>query len=315
MPKRKNKRRRAALDLLVYAATRLVEVLCRIAPPEDSYRFLRWCGDLAFRWDRRHRVRTREHVRRSFPHWPAETVDRVARESLRSLAFLGLEVLSTTRRVSATSWRRYIRLHDLVEPLRLILAGQQAVILLTGHFGNWEIVGYALAALGFPGYAVARPLNNPYLDAYVRGIRSRRGLVILDKKGVTGLLDQILSGSGTVGFLADQDAGRKGIFVDFFGRQASTFKSIALLAIRYEAPVVVGYGRRIGEAFRFEIGVERIVYPAEWAHRDDPVRWVTQQYTSAIERVARRAPEQYLWVHRRWKHRPKGEAPGPDGIA
>jgi KDO2-lipid IV(A) lauroyltransferase len=118
-----------------------------------------------------------------------------------------------------------------------------------------------------------------------------------------------------VSFIADQDAGRKGVFVDFFGRPASTYKSIALLAMQHEAPVVCVYARRLGEQFAFELGAERIIRPEEWRDRDDPLTWITQEYTAAIERTVRRNPEQYLWVHRRWKHRPRGEQPGPDGIA
>jgi KDO2-lipid IV(A) lauroyltransferase len=118
-----------------------------------------------------------------------------------------------------------------------------------------------------------------------------------------------------VAFVADQDAGRKGVFVDFFGRPASTYKSIALMAMQFSAPIVVGYGKRLGEDFRFELGVARVIEPHEWAGRDDPVRWITQEYTRALEETVRAAPEQYLWVHRRWKHRPKGEPQPEDGVA
>jgi len=146
-------------------------------------------------------------------------------------------------------------------------------------------------------------------------MRENTGLRILDKKGATEQVDDILGSGGVVGFIADQDAGRKGLFVDFFGRKASTYKSIALLAMQYEAPVIVGYGHRIDEGFNFDIGIERIIHPNQWADKDDPLEWLTQEYSRELENAVRRYPEQYLWVHRRWKHRPKGEAPGPDGVA
>jgi Kdo2-lipid IVA lauroyltransferase/acyltransferase len=85
--------------------------------------------------------------------------------------------------------------------------------------------------------------------------------------------------------------------------------------MQFECPVVIGYGKRLKERFGFEIGIHRIIRPADWADKDDPARWITQEYTTALEEVIRQAPEQYLWVHRRWKHRPKGQEPGPDGIA
>jgi KDO2-lipid IV(A) lauroyltransferase len=74
-----------------------------------------------------------------------------------------------------------------------------------------------------------------------------------------------------------------------------------------EVPIIVGYARRISDRLRYELGVERIIYPDEWRDREDPLRWITQEYTSAIERFVRRDPEQYLWIHRRWKSRPRGE--------
>ena len=130
------------------------------------------------------------------------------------------------------------------------------------------------------------------------------------KKGAVRAAGQVLSDGDMVGFMPDQNAGSTGMFVNFFGRKASTFKTVALLAISHEVPVVVGYCRRIGSGFRHEVGVERIIRPEEWRGRDDPVRWVTQTFTSAIEEVVRRHPEQYLWVHRRWKTRPPWENPG-----
>ena len=116
--------------------------------------------------------------------------------------------------------------------------------------------------------------------------------------------------------MPDQDMDSiSGVFVDFFSRPASTFKSIALMAMRHQAPIVVGYCRRMSDSFSFEISAEQIIYPHQWADAPDPLRWLTQTYTHALERIVRSDPAQYLWVHRRWKHRPKGEPRPPDGIA
>jgi KDO2-lipid IV(A) lauroyltransferase len=197
----------------------------------------------------------------------------------------------------------------------MLLEHRRPRIYVTGHFGGWEAVGYVMAVLGFPTTAVARPLDNPYVDRYIRDVRQASGLRILDKKGAGELAEELLGGNDSVSFIADQDAGRKGLFVDFFGRPASTFKSIALLAMRHQAPVIVAYGQRLGEDFQFEVGVQRIIWPEDWAGRDDPMRWITQEYTRALEDRIRQAPEQYLWAHRRWKHRPKGEPRPEDGIA
>ena len=85
------------------------------------------------------------------------------------------------------------------------------------------------------------------------------------------------------------------------------YKSIALLAMTNNIPIGIGYSRRIENRFFFEIGVNRIIFPHEWADKDDPIYWVTAEYTKAIEDFIREDPSQYWWLHRRWKHRPKGE--------
>lgn len=121
-----------------------------------------------------------------------------------------------------------------------------------------------------------------------------------------------LEKSGSLALLGDQDAGGSGLFVDFFGRPASTFKSIGLLAMEYEALICVGYARRLASRTstgwpHFELGCEEVIDPRE-CQSGDALREITQRYTSALERVIRRAPEQYFWVHRRWKSVPKTRA-------
>ena len=309
------KPRNQLVDVLQYLALRVFQMFAHMFPVETNYRTARLIGDLLFRFDHRHRDRAIRHLTYSFPDWSEERYAHVARLSMRNMAYLGVEFLFTTRLITLWTWRNHIRLTNLAEGIRLALARKQGLVMLTGHFGNWEIVGYALATLGFPTYSVARRLDNPYLDAYAFGVRERTGQVILDKKGASRIVPDLLEQHEVVGFVADQDAGRKGVFVDFFGRKASTYKTIALMAMRYHAPILVGFGRRVGQGFRFEIGIERIIHPEEWADRDDPMLWITQEYTHALENVIRRDPEQYLWVHRRWKHRPRGEQRPADGVA
>ena len=114
----------------------------------------------------------------------------------------------------------------------------------------------------------------------------------------------MLQSGRVLSMLADQDAGPRGLFVDFFDRPASTHKAIALLAIEHKAPIVVGVARRLGDEFAYEIRCEEIIEPAELSGSNDDVRLLTQRYTSALERLIRLDPSQYLWLHRRWKHQP-----------
>ena len=309
------RQRNKALDYVVYVAARVLAFIDHACPWSARYAVADMVAALVWRLDRTHRRRALQHVRRSFPDWPGKRVEAVAREGLRSMAYMGMEALLTPRLVRDDSWRRFFRLRNMAEAIELMVRRPSGVILVTGHFGNWEVAGYMTAAIGLRTTTVARRIDNPRLDRFILGIRETAGQRMLDKDGASAAAGPILRDRGVLTMVCDQDGGRKGVFVDFFGRKASTHKSIGLLAMEHQAPVCVIYCRRLGRRYAFEVGAERVIHPREWRDRSDPLRWLTQEYTAALERVIRRDPGQYFWVHRRWKNRPPGEAPAPGGIA
>jgi KDO2-lipid IV(A) lauroyltransferase len=306
---KERKERNDWLDWLQYLALRLVAAALHCFPVDTNLRTAKLVGSALYRIDKRHRDRALGNLRRSFPDMSPRRRERMAERSMQQLVMLGIEVLFTTRLIRLDTYSRYVELHNFAETLKLMVRGDRGLIMLTGHYGNWEVLGYVLATLGFPTTSIARPLDNPYISEYVFGVREKTGQKIIAKKGATTEVTEVLDRKGTVGFIADQNAGTKGLFVDFFGRKASTYKSIGLLAMEYEVPVVVGYARRLGDRFRFLVGVQDVIYPEDWKTQDDPLRYITQRYTKGIEDFVRDDPGQYLWVHRRWKTRPKGETP------
>lgn len=259
---------------------------------------------------RDHRNRAETHIRTSFPDFSEAQVRDTALRSMQQLAMLAVEMLLTPRLLTRWTWARHIRLRKLDDAIRVLL-DRRGCIMLTGHYGNWELLGYTLALLGFDIVAVMRPLDNEYLNRFLLDHRERGGLRLLYKKGATQSAHDVIESRGALCFIADQNAGSKGVFVDFFGRKASTYKSIGLLAMEMEVPIICGCARRIGRGFEYEICVDRIIRPHEWRDREGPLQWITQEYSSAMEAAIRVAPEQYLWSHRRWKSRPRGEQPSP----
>ncbi len=302
-------------DWLVYVALRMVAMLLRALPNQTVYAIAGSLGNLAFNLGGRHGRRAVEHLRRSFPHWSQVKLRRTARASLRNLVYLAVETLLTTYTLRTSNWRRYIHFVHVDEGLSTLLRDPRGAILLTGHLGNFEVVGYVLGMIGFPTVALAKRLSNPYLDRYLMGLRETTGQRILDKQGAAAEAPAVLDAGGVVSIIADQDAGRKGVFVDFFGRPASTYKSFGLLAMQHDVPIIVGFGRRVGEQYRFELLIERVIQPEEWAQQDNPLHWISREYHKALEAAVSRYPEQYFWHYRRWKTRPKGELPPEDGIA
>ncbi len=292
-----------------YAALRAYAFLISAFPIRANLVTGRALGDLWWLLSRRHRLLALDHLRAALgDRYDEAALHRIARGSFRHFAQLYLvEMIQTPRLIHEWSWARYVELGDIGPALRELL-GQRGAIMLTGHFGNYELLGYTIARLGVPLVAVMRPLDNPWINSYLMDSREAGGLSLLLKKGASATAGEILDNRGVLCFIADQNAGKKGIFVDFFGRKASTYKSIGLLAMRHRVPILVGYAARIAGRFRYRISVERIIQPEEWEPRDDPLHWITRTYTSAIEAAVRRHPEQYLWIHRRWKTRPREEA-------
>jgi KDO2-lipid IV(A) lauroyltransferase len=193
------------------------------------------------------------------------------------------------------------------------LFSNRPALLATAHFGNWEASGYMIGLTGLKTYAIARVLDNPYLERFLKRLRQGTGQTLVAKKDDFDRLTGVLRAGGKLATLADQDAGPRGLFVDFFGRPASTHKAVALMALEYDAPLVVfGVPRTppppgvpgAVEGMFFTQVTEDVIDPREYAGRPDAVRAITERYTAALERLIRRHPEQYFWLHRRWKTRP-----------
>ena len=296
-----------------FVGLRLWAVVIACFPIEMNLRTARLMGRIWWAVMKRHRDRALDNLRPALGDRYGEAqLRRIARRSFEHFAQLYLvELVLTPRLVTEWSWARHVELVALGPALRELLA-ERGSILLTGHFGNYELLGYTICRLGLPLTAVMRPLDNPLINRYLEGSRAAGGLSLLYKKGVTAIAGEIIDRGGALSFIADQDAGRKGLFVDFFGRKASTYKSIGLLAMQKRVPIIVGYAARVRRGFHYRIAVERIIQPEEWESQTDPLHWITQTFSSALETAIRRWPEQYLWVHRRWKHRPKDEQPRTD---
>lgn len=189
------------------------------------------------------------------------------------------------------------------------------VMMVGGHFGNWEVANSVFGLYGVSMGVIARDLDNPHLHEWFKRFRELTGHRMFSKDGAAEQMLPLLARRGHVGLLCDQDAGPRGLFVDFFGKPASTFKSIALAALEYRALICVGGAIRMPDNFhddhtvgpawsRFELICEDVIDP-ETIDSPDPVGEITRRYTAALERLIRRAPEQYFWVHRRWKSVPQ----------
>jgi KDO2-lipid IV(A) lauroyltransferase len=297
------KPRSPVLDYLAFLVVRLGVCYIQMLTERSSQILISILGWLAYTFDRRHRKVADENLRHAFPGLDATNRSHLVRASFRHLTMVIVEIARLPRMFNRANWHRHIdRISGSVVGA---MTSGRPVLIITGHFGNWEMAGYALGLLGFSTYAVARPLDNPYVERFLRRFRERTGQKLLAKKGESDRMLEILAGGGIIATLADQDAGPRGLFVDFFGRPASTHKGIAILAIRQSALLVVAGVPKVGAPMRYEIRIEDVIDPLDYAGRADAARQITQRYTAALERLIRRHPGQYFWLHRRWKHQPQ----------
>jgi KDO2-lipid IV(A) lauroyltransferase len=241
-----------------------------------------------------------ENLAHALPQLSAAARERLARRMWEHLFLLIWEVAHAPRKIHETNWRQFVRLNDVSPLLRAMISGRPVVI-VTAHFGNFEIGGYGLGILGFPTYSVARPLDNRYLDRFLTRFRSATGQHLIDKHGGSAQIENVLAGGGTMAFLADQYGGEKGCWVEFFGRPASVHKAIALLALQYGTLVAVCTSPRADQPMRFEMNLEAIVDPCAAGSPLGSVAELTQWYTGQLEAAICRRPQQYWWLHRRWK--------------
>ncbi|HWP44291.1 MAG TPA: lysophospholipid acyltransferase family protein, partial [Blastocatellia bacterium] len=185
----------------------------------------------------------------------------------------------------------------------------RGVLLLTGHVGAWELCAFAHGLYGHPLSFLARPLDNPLLNRLINGYREMSGNRTIDKNHSVRPVLETLKRGGDVGLLIDVNVfPDQGVFVDFFGIPACSTTGLAVFALRSDAPVVPGFliwdERLKKHRLRFEPEIPLI----RTGDFKEEVRLNTARYTRVIEEYARRYPDQWLWVHRRWRTRPEGEA-------
>ena len=244
----------------------------------------------------------------AFPEWSDAQRLRTIRQLVKHLGWMAGE-FSQFPRYTRENIEQIVVL-DGFENFAAAQRRGKGVLFLTGHMGAWELAPFAHALYGHPLHFLVRPIDNPRVDALVNRYRCLSGNRPIEKNNSARAVLKILGEASTVGILADQNTSlEEGVFVDFFGVPASTTTGVARLALHTGAAVVPGYifwDTAVGKyRLRFEPAIE-LACTGDTA-RD--IRENTARFTRVIEDYARRYPDQWLWVHRRWKTRPLGEDP------
>jgi len=299
MPKKPRSRVRNTIE---YAFVRGAEFVLRLMPLRMALAMGRGLGWLAHKVDRRHRRVAEENAAWALgldAGAARRFIGRVYRQvGMTAIECVLLPVLLGRRRIEDFTTI------DGAEHLQDALAKGKGLIIVTGHLGNWEFAGLAGAREVGSVLSVARTLDNPMLDRYVRGIREQLGQRIADRRGALRQVVKALRAGGTVAMLIDQNQRAGGVFVPFFGRLASTVPSAASIALKYDVPVVAGYGQREKDGVRHRVHFEPAFDLIRTGDNEADAVANTAMFTAKIEAFVRNDPEQWFWLHSRWRKRP-----------
>ncbi len=289
--------------IIVLCLVKLVSVLTyKLA--SDIGGFL---GRIAYLVDRRHRRIALQNLNKAFPDMDEEKIALIAKRSFENVGRSATEVIYIAGRRPRTL---YQAIHDWVTVegqgnLDEAVKKGKGILFLSAHFGNWELLGIAMSASGSPLNVIARPLDNPKIDRLLTSFRSMTGSRVIPKKGaLRGILRRLKNGE-RIGILIDQNTSRdEGVFVDFFGCPAATNRGPALIAMKSGASVTPFFITREGK-YRHKI----IYCPEITLHKsgdtEKDVHLNTERFTKVMESYIREYPEQWFWMHQRWKTRPE----------
>lgn len=328
-----------AVDAVLSTLARCATAPVSVAGFSTASRCAVSLADLVAKVDRKHMIRAQRNLRDAYPHWSQEQVDATALGCFRHMFQLGAEFIHTPRLITRDSAIQQITFTNMRDSVRALLS-DRPVLLISGHIGNWELVGYAIAMLGFDMAAVYRPLDLRGVDAWVREGRESKGLHLLDKFGAARSVPACIQQGLPIGLVADQSGGDRGYFTPFFGRLTSTYKIVALTAMQYGATIVCGNARRLrpdesqpagiwqgthaqaardattlaridlASNMRYAVEIHDVFGPADWEGNRDAPYYISARFRRALESMVRAAPEQYFWMHRIWRSRPAHERQG-----
>ena len=284
--------------LFEYGAFRFLAFLLRLIPLRVSYSIANILGMFVVRMLGIRRETMLKNLRLAFGKEKNETeLLRIVEQSIQNLLKLGFEFIRTPE--ASSNPERYIEPPDL-KAIREAVEKKGGFIAIVSHFGNWEWLAIPIQKYGLHVHAVGRPLKNPYLYRYIRKMREAANLTNIEKSGAVCSSIEVLKQRGILAVLIDQHESRGSVWVDFFGRKAATSTLPAMLALKYEYPVLPAF------FYRDESGYSRIQYGPlfpliKTGDLQHDLLANTQQYVAKIEQEIRNRPGDWLWAHRRWR--------------
>jgi Kdo2-lipid IVA lauroyltransferase/acyltransferase len=291
---------------LEFAALAPPWAILRALPLERAVRVGAAAGAVAAVCDRHNRAIAMRNLEIAFPEQDLAARRAILIDAYRNLGRMAAEWVHFFDLDSANIARyvTYDGRENWDEAIRL--SAGRGILVLTGHFGNFELLSVGHSLHGNPIAIVQRPNRNPVIDRAVAARRLRQGNLTISRKGAGREVLRLLRQNWMVAVPLDLDV-RHGLFVDFFSMKASTSDALARLAIATRAPVLPAFMVREGASTRHRITILPPIAADRGADRDEALLRYTQAFTTIFESMVRRYPDHWNWIHRRWKTRPPGE--------
>ena len=290
-------------DERIYKLLKLMVTLMSTLPEAVLRFFSDILGLIWYKIDKRHRTVVLDNLNLAYlGRFSRREAERMATHIFKNTAAILFEVIWAYR-IPRDKLFSYFTVKG-AEHIENARKKGRGVLLLTCHMGNFELLVAALPKAGVENpYGIYRKFDFNPLERLMREMRQRFGATLIPMRGASEKIDAVLQDGGEMGTLLDQNVDwYKGVFVDFFGRPACTNSGFAKLALRSRSPVVPMYTVRKNGRFLIEFLPE--IALSETGDRIKDVEINTQNYTSAVESMVRRYPDQYFWVHNRWKTKP-----------
>lgn len=300
------KKRSTLIDVIQYGGLKAFVAVIRFLPLSIASLLGRFVAYLGYVVDRKRRTIASENLRNAYGNDLSDKqIGKIIRDLYLHLASVGIDFVKLPRIVNSSNWQNYFEVEGLEFAQKAREEGK-GIIFVTGHVGNWEVLGCVMEFLFHqPVHSIAKHMENPFVDSFFTKLREDGGQKIIFTENASREIIRVLKHNKLLGILVDQNAKENSIFVDFFGRKAATTRSAATLSLKMGAPIIMLFARRIAGRYRFKISVSKPIEIEKTGNLEKDVFNLTQLYTTIIESQIRENPHEWLWIHRRWKTRPR----------
>lgn len=293
--------------LLEFTAVYLFYLFINLIPWSVALGLGRFFGMLYYKLDKRHAKNTISNLKTAFPEKNENWIMETATNFYKNLGMVFVEIFRLDK-FNENNIDKYVE-YDFSNIDGIY--SKNGILLLTAHFGNWELLAKTFAIKGYPGNVLARPLDNPNVEKILYRLRTASGnRVIYNRENAVKNIMAALAGKQIVGFLPDENASKRiGVFVDFFGKKACTMPGMANIAAKTRAPIIPAFIVRVREKgylkHRLIIGKPlEVNYTGD--RKADTIN-ILNMFSETIENIIKQHPDQWFWIHNRWKTRPEGE--------